>query len=117
MKTVNAIIKLVTAVVTVAGAIFLLATYGDKIVEWCRKTLAACPCKWATGKDAAPVAEEPTEAAPAPEAPAAEEPAPAEEAPAAEESAAEEPAPAAEEPAEEAPADNAPVADEADFAE
>ena len=34
MKTVNTIVKILAALATVAGAIYLIATYGDKIVAW-----------------------------------------------------------------------------------
>lgn len=45
MKTVNTIIKIVTALAAIAGAIYLVATYGDKIVAWAKKLLDSCPCK------------------------------------------------------------------------
>ena len=45
MKTVNTIIKIVTALAAIAGAIYLIATYGDKIVAWAKKLLDSCPCK------------------------------------------------------------------------
>ena len=45
MKTVNTIVKILTAIVAVAGAVYLIATYGDKIVAWAKKMLAKCPCK------------------------------------------------------------------------
>ena len=45
MKTVNTIIKIVTALAAVAGAIYLIATYGDKIVAWAKNLLDSCPCK------------------------------------------------------------------------
>ena len=93
-------LKLLSALATIAGIVYVVATYGDKIVEWAKKIwalLPKCPC-----------CEE--------EAPAAEEAA-VEEAPA-EELAAEE-APAEEEPvAEEVVVEEAePVAEETDFAE
>ena len=108
MKTFNLIVKLVTALTAVAGAIYLIATYGDQIIAWAKKMLDAMP--------KCPVQDE-----------AVEEEAVEEEASAAEEAAEEVPAeevPAEEVPVEEnapveepvaAPAD--PVADEADFAE
>mgnify|MGYP006939716513 FL=1 len=107
MKTLNAIVKVLTALVAVAGAVYVVATYGDQIVAWAKKIFASlpkCPC----------CTEEPK----AVEETAAKE-APAEEVPAE--------APAEETPAEEAPAEapaaevamnaNEPVAEEADFAE
>lgn len=112
MKLVTAITKIVAAMAAVVGAIYLLATYGEQIVAWCKKVMASlpqCPC---TDCDDAPVAvEEPAEAP-------TEEPAAAEEE-TIEEVVVEE-VPVAEVPAEEVPvaepaAEDAVVADEADF--
>ena len=97
MKTLNAIVKVLTALAAVAGAVYLVAAYGDKIVAWAKRVIGCCP--WDEGM------EEET----APEAPAAEEEkteAPAEKTEAAEE------APAAEEKTVE---DNVPTANEEDF--
>ena len=45
MKTLNTIIKIATALAAVAGAIYLIATYGDKIVAWAKKMLnCSCCC-------------------------------------------------------------------------
>lgn len=47
MKVMNSIIKILTALAAVAGIIYIVATYGEQIVAWCKKTLAAmpkCPC-------------------------------------------------------------------------
>ena len=105
MKTVNTIVKILSALAAVAGVVYIIATYGEQITAWAKKTLASlpkCPCC----KDDA-----------------AEEEAPAEDA--AEEAAEEEPA-AVEVPVDEpvaAPAEEpvvAPheaVAEDADFAE
>ena len=41
MKTV---LKVLTALAAIAGTIYVIATYGDKIVAWAKKILAACPC-------------------------------------------------------------------------
>ena len=41
MKTV---LKVLTALAAIAGAIYVIATYGDKIVAWAKKLLASCPC-------------------------------------------------------------------------
>ena len=95
MKTLNAIVKVVTALAAVAGAIYIVATYGEQIVAWAKKVLSSlpkCPCC--------------EKAQPTEDAPAAEEPAAVEEAPAAEE-----PAP------EVIVAENEPVAEDKDFAE
>lgn len=105
MKVANTIIKILTALAAVAGVVYIVATYGEQIVAWCKKTLEnlpKCPkCEEAEEDAEIEVeitVEEPTEEA-------------------AEEAAAEE-APAAEE-ADFAPeaAEGEPVADEADFAE
>ena len=97
MKAMNTIIKILTALAALAGVIYIVATYGEQIVAWCKKTLASlpkCPC---CEKDEA--VEEAAEEA------------------AAEEAVAEEPA-AEEVPVEEAVvSDDAPVAAEEDFAE
>ena len=96
MKTLNAIVKVLAVLAAVAGTIYVIAAFGDKIVAWAKRVIGCCP--WDEGME--------EEAA---EAPAEEEKA---EAPA-EEPAAEE-APAEEEKA--APADdNAPTANEEDF--
>ena len=101
------VIKILTALATVAGAIYIIATYGEQIVTWAKKMWSCMP-KCPNYEEEDEVVIEMTE-----EAPTAEE-APAEE-PAAEEVAVEEPA---EEPAPEVVvAENEPVAEEADFAE
>lgn len=97
MKTFNAVMKVLAALAAVAGVIYVVAAFGDKIVAWAKRVVGCCP--WDEGME--------EEAAP--EAPA-EEPAPAEETAAPEapaEAPAEEAAPAAQ--------DNAPVASEEDF--
>ncbi len=99
MKAFNLIVKVVTALAAVAGAVYIVATYGEQIVAWAKEIWAKmpqCPCC-----DAEPVEEVVEE-------PAAEE-TPAEEAPV--EAPAEEPAP------EVVVAENEPVAEDADFAE
>ena len=93
MKTVNTIVKILSALAAVAGAVYIIATYGEQITAWAKKTLASLPkcpcCKEDAGEEESP--EAPEEAAPAEEEP--EAPAP-------------EPAGSAEEPAEE-PAETA----------
>ncbi len=102
MKALNTIVKILTAVATVAGVVYIVATYGEQIVAWCKKTLASLP-KCPACEEAEPEVVEEV----AVEEPAAEE--------------------AVEEPAEEVVveedvpevvvAENEPVAEEADFAE
>jgi hypothetical protein len=94
-------VKILTALAAVVGAVYVVATYGDKIVQWAKNLLASCPCC----KECEVVEEDfVTEEAPAEETPVAEE-APAEEAP-------------VEEPEVEIVVENnEPVAEETDFAE
>ena len=91
--------KLLAALAAIAGVVYVIATYGDKIVEFAKKIWAAMP-KCPDCEETEAVAEEA----------AVEEAveAPAEEAPAAEEE------PVAEEVVVE---ESEPVAEEADFAE
>lgn len=44
MKTVNVIVKIVAALAAVAGIVYIVATYGDKIVAWAKKMLGCAPC-------------------------------------------------------------------------
>ena len=92
--------KIISALAAVVGAIYVIATYGDKIVSWAKNLLKSCPCNDCEVIEEDFITEE-----------AAEEAAPAEEAPAEE-------APEAEEAAEEIVVEsNEPVAEEKDFAE
>ena len=109
MKAFNVIVKVLAALAAVAGAVYVVATYGDQIVAWAKKIFASlpkCPC----------CKEEPkaVEETAAEEAPAEEQEAPAEDAKAGAPDMTEEAA--AEEPAAEVAA-NEPVAEEADFDE
>lgn len=45
MKTVNLIVKILAALAAITGVVYVVATYGDKIVEWAKKLLNSCPCK------------------------------------------------------------------------
>ena len=101
MKAMNTIIKILTALAAIAGVVYIVATYGEQIVAWCKKTLESlpkCPKCCEAEEDDAEIEVEITV-----EEPAAEET--AEEVPAAEEDFAPEVAEAE------------PVAEEADFAE
>lgn len=97
MKIFANIVKILTALAAVAGAIYVVATYGDQIVAWAKKVWASLPC---------PKCEE---------AEVVEEFVAEEAEPAAEEVAAEEVP--VEEPAEVVVEDNEPVAEDSDFAE
>ena len=104
MKTVNTIVKILSALAAVAGVVYIIATYGEQITAWAKKTLASllkCPCCEDDADEE--VQETPVEAAPA-----------AEEEPAAVEVPVEAPTAPAEEPV---VAPHEPVAEEADFAE
>ena len=87
MKVVNTITKILVALAAVAGAVYVIATYGEKIVAWAKNLLNCCggccdcecdgECECEEGEccckceceEEAPAAEE----APVEEAPAAEE--------------------------------------------
>lgn len=103
MKAFTTVLKILAVLAAVAGAVYAIATYGDKIVAWAKGLMAKCPCKCGCDED--------VEKEPAAEEATCEEPAPAEEAPV-EETAPDEEAAPAEEPVSE---DGAPVADEDDF--
>lgn len=97
MKALNTVLKILAALAALAGAVYVVATYGDKIVAWAKKLWASLPqCP------AADVAEE-ADFAPEEEAPQATEEAPQEE-------------PEVQEPAPQIP-ENDPIADETDFAD
>ena len=90
--------KILAALAAVVGVVYVVATYGDKIVAWAKNLLASCPC---CNKECEVVEEDFV----------AEE-----EAPAVEEVPAEEEAPVAEGPEVEIVVENnEPVAEEADF--
>ncbi len=44
MKTAKIITKIIVALAAVAGAVYVVATYGEQIVAWCKKVLASLPC-------------------------------------------------------------------------
>lgn len=106
MKALNTIVKILTALAAVAGAVYIIATYGEKIVAWAKQLWSAMP-QCPACEEAEVVEEFVDETA---EEAVAEEPA-AEEVPVEEAAVEEEPAP------EVVVAENEPVAEEADFAE
>ena len=108
MKTLNNIVKILTALAAIAGAVYIVATYGEQIVAWAKKMWNAMPkCPSCEEDEVVEEYAEETVEAPAEEAPVEE--------PAAEEVPVEEPA---EEPAPEiVVTEHEPVAEEADFAE
>jgi hypothetical protein len=44
MKVVGVIIKIVAALAAVAGIVYIVAVYGDKIVAWFKKLFGCAPC-------------------------------------------------------------------------
>lgn len=44
MKVFSTVVKLLVALAAIAGAVYVAATYGDKIVAWCKKLLNSCSC-------------------------------------------------------------------------
>ena len=44
MKIAKLIAKIVVALAAIAGVVYVLATYGNQIVAWCKKLLASLPC-------------------------------------------------------------------------
>lgn len=51
MKVFGKIMKVLAALAMVAGAIYLLATYGDKICAWARKVLNKVNCCCCGGEE------------------------------------------------------------------
>lgn len=83
MKVFKTVVKILLALAAVAGVVYVVATYGNQIVAWCKKllkSLPCCNCACECEDDEAVAAEvvEATEEAPAEEV-AAEEEVPAEE--------------------------------------
>ena len=44
MKVFGFIMKIVAALAAIAGIIYVVATYGDKIVAWAQNLVSACKC-------------------------------------------------------------------------
>lgn len=44
MKVASVIAKIVVALAAIAGIVYVVATYGDKIVAWAKKTLGSRKC-------------------------------------------------------------------------
>ena len=72
-------LKILSALAAIAGIVYVVATYGDKIVAWAKKILAALPkCDCAVAEEDAPVEECVAEEIPAEEEAPIEEVAPVE---------------------------------------
>ena len=104
------IVKILTALATIAGAVYIIATYGEQIVAWCKQIWSKMPkCPACEEAEEVEVTVEETVEAAQEEAPETVEEAAAEEVPVEE---------AVEEPASEViVAEHEPVAAEEDFAE
>lgn len=51
MKIIDAIAKLLVVLAAVAGAVYVVATYGEQIVAWAKKAMALLPqCKFCGGE-------------------------------------------------------------------
>jgi len=44
MKVFANIVKILTALAAVAGAVYVIATYGDRIIAWAKNVWASLPC-------------------------------------------------------------------------
>lgn len=44
MKIAKLIAKIVVALAAIAGIVYVVATYGNQIVAWCKKVLSSLPC-------------------------------------------------------------------------
>jgi len=44
MKTTKLIANILVTLAAIAGAVYVIATYGEQIAAWCKKILAALPC-------------------------------------------------------------------------
>ena len=69
MKIVSVVAKILAALAAAVGAIYLLATYGEQIVAWCKKVMANLPTIECCNDDEPVVDEAPA----APAAPVVEE--------------------------------------------
>lgn len=73
MKIAAVIAKILAALATVVGAIYLLATYGEQIVAWCKKFMASLPEISFDNDEEEPVVEAPVVEEPVVETPVVEE--------------------------------------------
>ncbi len=44
MKTASVVLKILAALAAIAGIVYVIATYGDKIVAWAKGLLGKCKC-------------------------------------------------------------------------
>ena len=57
MKVIGTILKILAALAAIAGAVYVIATYGDKIVAWAKSLLNKCCCEAAPAEEVAPAEE------------------------------------------------------------
>ena len=49
MKVLSIVLKVLAALAAVAGVVYVVATYGDKIVAWAKNLLGKCCCNECEG--------------------------------------------------------------------
>ena len=49
MKVLSIVLKVLAALAAVAGVVYVIATYGDKIVAWAKSLLGKCHCNECEG--------------------------------------------------------------------
>lgn len=64
MKTLGNVLKFLAALAVVAGAVYAIVTYGDKIVAWTKKLVGKLGCCCCQEAAEAPVADAPAEEIP-----------------------------------------------------
>ncbi len=63
MKVVATILKILAALAAIAGVVYVIATYGDKIVAWAKKILSrSCQCECECDEEGCCCCEEAAEA-------------------------------------------------------
>ena len=72
MKTTKLIANILVTLAAIAGAVYVIATYGEQIAAWCKKILASLPCCNDVEVEVEAEAEEAVEEVAAEEAPAEE---------------------------------------------
>ncbi len=73
MKAAKIIANILVTLAAIAGAVYVLATYGEQIAAWCRKLLDRIPCFCQNDVEVSVIAMDAEEEAPAEEAPVEED--------------------------------------------
>lgn len=50
MKVFSTVMKILAALAAIAGVVYVVATYGDKIVAWAKNLLGRCECACCDGE-------------------------------------------------------------------